>query len=372
MDFEISAYDISQGSGGEIVKIEARNLACQRLKRDKTRLVFKGGNASVFAAQKAREVGLKFFGENAFAKKTISQVSDGQVTESAWDVIKRLAGENQFVIFESDGRLFFTSQQFLLGKFALTAAETTTGFFSTPVHWLTEHNSSIITFTEIPTPLTLPPLKPGMGKPNAVQRAAIVYLQKVLEERVGIACYYSPGEQPVQVVDEGGAKELDEQGSYSSATSYAVGKLRGMYNIGVSDTPNYTVDDAVWNVIKNLARGYETAAEPFWLTALECPECRKSDDDFNAATISFQVERGIGKSLRPGMTVRLVDMPGFTASYIITEVRWVEGVVGSVSVSARTPINPTDQKQLKAALARLDFTGGGYTSSVVENQFGSQ
>lgn len=381
LDFEIAAYSVNSGSAGEEVKIEARSYPAQRLKRDKSKAIFTGGNATAYAAAKAREVGLKFFGENVFVdKKSISQVNNGKSEESAWDVLKRLAGESQFVMFESAGWLFFASQQFLLGKFAVVDQGTTTGFFSIPVHWLTAHDDNTYTADPIPSP-GAGKLTPGLKKGDKGE--AVTYLQRVLQNRAGIACYYDAPEVatsdvatvlPPYVVEFGDPtyKGLDALGEFGERTERAVQRFNAIHNIGDEITKVSSVTEQTWNYVNALAQGREYQVEPYWLTALQCPECRKSDDDVNGATVSFQVERTLGKSLRPGMTIKIVDIPNFIGSYLITEVRWMEGEVGSVSVSARTPAEPKDEKLLKSLQQRIDLTGGGYSSSVIENEFGAQ
>lgn len=311
MRYEISAYEISQGEAGEVVRVEARNAACQLLKRNKGPSVFTEGNATVYASTKAREVGLKFFGENTVEQTTISQTSTTTSDESVWDVLKRLAGQYQYVIFESDGRLFFTSQKFLLGKYALVDSYTTSGYFSTPIRWRTEPSPATTYQAPIPAPATSPTLSLGSTGD------AVRYVQTVYSQRAGFS--------------------VSITGVYDTSTQL----VTTFFQLQNRLLGTGIVDSATWAAIRYLGGGREIAGRGFSIKALECPRCRKSDDDTNAAEISFQVEKLPGTLLRPGMTVKLADIPDFTGNYVITEVRWDEGVVGSVAVTARTPVEPT-------------------------------
>lgn len=346
MVFEISSVEFRQGSAGESVRIEARNRACQLLKRNKTPSVFKGGNATVYASEQARSVGLKFFGENSTEQKNISQAGGDQNNESVWDVLKRAAGQNQFVMFETDGRLFFTSMQFLLGKFAIVNSSMSNGFFATPVRWLTNR------------PDPIPPIPGPAG--NIILRGNetnehVRFMQTVLKERAG-------------------QSQLVVSGTYDLATVAAVLNLKLFFSIPAINPKNNTadpiVDDNTWAVIRYLASS-TIEDTSFIIRPLQMPTVRKSDDDFNAATLSFQVDPEYGDMLRPGMTIALKDIPDFENNYIITEVRWNEGTPDAVAVTARTPVEPQDATVAKKLAARIDLTGGGYSAITVEDAFNS-
>lgn len=114
---EIASCAVEQGDGGEpTVTIEARPRAIQLLKRDKFPDAYGATSPSEFAAIAANRVGLQYIGENSPEKLTITSTQYEGNMESAWDVLRRLAGEAQFVVFEADGKLFFASQRWLLGK----------------------------------------------------------------------------------------------------------------------------------------------------------------------------------------------------------------------------------------------------------------
>lgn len=337
MVFEIASVEFRQGAAGETVRIEARNRACQLLKRNKQGSVFKGGNATAYAAEQARAVGLKFFGENTIEQKNISQGSNDQTNESVWDVLKRLAGQSQFVMFESDGRLFFCSMQFLLGKFAVVSTDMTSGFLSTPIRWFSEDPE---TAQEIPGPNTNIILR------GNEENEHVVFLQKVLKRRAN-------------------QTQITVNGRYDAATVAGVVNLKKLFGI----TPaNAIVNDETWSVVRRLSTTkLEDVA--FTIRPLELPNLRKSDDDFNAASFSMQVDPKYGDKLRPGMTISIKDIPEFTNDYIVTEVRWNEGTPDAVAVTARTPVEPTDAEIAAELASRIDLTGGGYSTITVSDAF---
>lgn len=328
LKFEISAYDIRQGQAGEVVRVEARSAACQQLKRNKGQSLFTGGNGTAYAATKARSVGLKFFGENTTEQATISQTSTTGSEDSEWNVLRRLADQFQFVLFETDGRLFFTSQKFLLGKYAIVDTYTISSFFYTSVRWRTNPATVTTYLPLIPAPSTSPVLGRGSTGEH------VTYLQRVLKERAGFT-------------------NLAVTGVFDAATELMVIYLQGRFDLPTTGV----VDSATWSIVRYLGNGNQVVTSRFALKALECPACRKSDDDPNAATVSFQVSKDQGILMRPGMTVRLMDIPDYNGDYIVTSVEWDEGTVGSVAISARTPIEPTADAQ------STSFSGTGGTGT---------
>jgi hypothetical protein len=70
---------------------------------------------------------------------------------------------------------------------------------------------------------------------------------------------------------------------------------------------------------------------------LSLPSMRKSDNDPRQGDGTLSVSRDNGVQLRPGMTIKIENIPGFKGSYLITEVSFSEQVVEPVSVTFRTP-----------------------------------
>jgi hypothetical protein len=340
MQFEIAVCEVKQGSAGESVTLECRSAAIQRLKREKGKNLFTGGNATVYAATKAREQGMKFFGENSENKENISQASNTTADESVWQVIQRLASANQFVYFETDNRLFFTTQQFLLGKFAVIGQGSNPNFLSTDIQWFSEPTAKITRFTPIPKPLGRPLLSFGDGY---YERDWYVwYVQRVIRERLNA--------------------DIPLDGVYSFALANIIASIQTFFQVPVDP---YHIDFRTWAVIDFMADLTSYTNGEYSLQAIECPNCRRSDDDFKAATVSFQIDQSQGRLLRPGMTIRIADINDFQTWYLISEVRWEEGTSKPVSVSAATVLEPDDPEKAADLRNRISYTGGGFSNIVL-------
>jgi hypothetical protein len=114
---EIATVSVQQGAGGDPeVVIECRSRGIQQLKRDRNPESFGATSPSEFAMLAARRNGMRYVGENSPEQLNISQTQYYQNMESSWDVLRRVAGESQFVTFEVDGILVFASQRWLQGK----------------------------------------------------------------------------------------------------------------------------------------------------------------------------------------------------------------------------------------------------------------
>jgi len=115
--FEIAATEVTSSPAFDPqYQISARNKNVQLMKRDKSPEAYTRISGTRFAEQVAERYGMNFFGEDTPEKQTIVKASSANTDESVWDVLRRSAGEQQFVMFEVDNTLFFTSQEYLLGK----------------------------------------------------------------------------------------------------------------------------------------------------------------------------------------------------------------------------------------------------------------
>lgn len=120
--FEIAAVDLKFGSSAE-VGVTARSQATQKLRREKGNKNFGKISPSTFAAQAAARVGLSFFGEDSAVDGQIVRVQKDKTDESTFDVLKKLAGKNEFRFFEANNTLFFASESFIVqnqGKFEIS------------------------------------------------------------------------------------------------------------------------------------------------------------------------------------------------------------------------------------------------------------
>jgi len=360
LNFEVAAMEVQQGNGQQQVSLSLRSRAIQTLKRQKNNQVGAGGGLT-FVANKAREVGLALFMEysspvsnsNAAAsgssktdKANTSQSSSGDANESAWDVIKRIAGDYKYIAFETDNRLFFCSEPFLLGKFGIAGYGENPGFISIPVIWNAEPRATRIVQSALP--IIGPPERPTLRLGSTGR--AVEYLQQVLSRRAG-------------------QNITDPLGTYGFSTQTALHQLQRFMGVGMTNE----VGMLAWNLIDFLGSGLTVVGPDvswYYITPLGVPTLRKSDDAYEAATFDFQVEREQGKLLRPGMTVRIDGVPFFEGHYLITQVGWNEGTIDPVQVSGRTLVEPkptTDGKNddLNRFRAALSWTGGGYANDVI-------
>ena len=116
--YEIAEISVGPGQGGSpIITIKARNKSIQQMRRDKTPGSVTGSSGYEFAGNAARKFGLQFVGQKTAKTKSTFQARTGDGEESVYDVLRRTAGNNQFVIFENDGVLVYASQEWLLWKF---------------------------------------------------------------------------------------------------------------------------------------------------------------------------------------------------------------------------------------------------------------
>lgn len=113
--FEISSVEPTKRPGEpESVEVSARNSQIQQFRRSKGSADFGKISPSAFVAQMAAAAELKLFAEGSPAKAAIVRQNTEESSESTWDVMNRLAGELDFVVFETDHLLYFASEQFII------------------------------------------------------------------------------------------------------------------------------------------------------------------------------------------------------------------------------------------------------------------
>ena len=114
--FEMANITAAQGSGGSIIySIKCYTKAIQQMKRDKKPSAVKG-NGTAFIINAAKKYGLKVHAEQTSKAKTITKATGSTQAESLWDVMKRLADDAQFVLFEVDGFLIFSTEKWLMNN----------------------------------------------------------------------------------------------------------------------------------------------------------------------------------------------------------------------------------------------------------------
>lgn len=114
--FEMANITVAQGSGGSVIySIKCYTKAIQQMKRDKKPSAVKG-NGTTFIRNAAKKYGLKVHAEQTSKAKTITKATGSTQAESLWDVMKRLADDAQFVLFEVDGFLVFCTEKWLMNN----------------------------------------------------------------------------------------------------------------------------------------------------------------------------------------------------------------------------------------------------------------
>jgi len=114
--FEMANITVAQGSGGSVIySIKCYTKAIQQMKRDKKPSAIKG-NGTTFIKNAALKYGLKVHAEQTNKAKTITKATGSTQAESLWDVMKRLASDAQFVLFEVDGFLVFGTEKWLMNN----------------------------------------------------------------------------------------------------------------------------------------------------------------------------------------------------------------------------------------------------------------
>ena len=116
-DYEIAQVSMErQGGGLDTVRITARSLAIQRMRRETGAASWDTISPSLFAKMMADEWGLKMFIQDSGEKVGITRQQGDNIDESTWDVLQRLAADLEYLVFESYGVLYFTSEEFLVER----------------------------------------------------------------------------------------------------------------------------------------------------------------------------------------------------------------------------------------------------------------
>jgi len=302
--FEIAAVSVEAGEASNMPKIglECRTKAIQEMKRDKRLESYKSMSATEFASLVGERHGLKVYGESTNKVQSIVKSRSSNSDESVWDVLKRLAGDNQFICYESSGTLFFCSERFLLGKLG--------------------------TGTDIGTQLTTKPAWPQVD--GAIQSGDSGQGVELLQ------FYFN----------------LNVTGSYDAALGQSVRSFQQFLGLPITGK----VDKITWDTIFGLLGSnwtyvplvFPPKSDNATFRVLEHPNVRKSDDDPYEAAGSAVISRENAIQLRPGMTVS-VDTPNphINGAFLITDVSFPLSGSDPVKVEFRTPA-PLDPEKTKA------------------------
>jgi len=116
-DYEIAQIGMDrQGGGLDTVRVTARSLPIQRMRRETGAASWDTISPSLFAKMMADEWGLKMFIQDSGEKVGITRQQGDNIDESTWDVLQRLAADLEYLVFESYGVLYFTSEEFLVER----------------------------------------------------------------------------------------------------------------------------------------------------------------------------------------------------------------------------------------------------------------
>lgn len=290
--FEMAAISYEAGSAFNMPRIgvECRTAAIQRMKRDKRQESFKAMSATEFAALIAQRYGLKIYGESVNKAQTIVKSRSSNSDESVWDILRRLASEHQFVVFESSGTLFFCSERFLLGKLG--------------------------TGTDIGLQLVTRPAWPGTTTiiDSGDQGQAVELLQ-----------YYF---------------NIPVTGTYDAALINAVKAFQRANGLTVTGNTDIITWNKIFSTIGSnwsyVPMVYPPTTDRFMV--LNHPSVRKSDDDPYEAQGDLTLARTNATQLRPGMTIGLdTPNPHINGAYLLTDVSFPLGGPDPVRISFRTP-----------------------------------
>ena len=153
--YEIADVSCQPGPGGApSVVVKARNKAIQQMRRDKRPGSVTGGSGYEYAGNAARKFGLQFVGQQSAKTKSTfkAKTSDGE--ESVYDVLRRIAGDHQFVIFEVDGVLVYAQQEWLMWKFGSSTAPGPPVKKFVPLLFLPNQEAKEIAEAELTVPAT--------------------------------------------------------------------------------------------------------------------------------------------------------------------------------------------------------------------------
>jgi len=114
-DYEIAGVQALRTAGrGDECTITMRSLPIQRMRRDKGEENWSDISAAQYAQKMAERHGLKMFIQDSPVRPGIIRQQAEGIDESTWDVLQRLAADLEYIVFESYGILYFTSEEFLI------------------------------------------------------------------------------------------------------------------------------------------------------------------------------------------------------------------------------------------------------------------
>ena len=114
-DYEIAGVQAMRTAGRvDECRVTMRSLPIQRMRRDKGEENWSNISAAQYAQKMAERHGLNMFIQDSPEKPGIIRQQAEGIDESTWDVLQRLAADLEYIVFESYGILYFTSEEFLI------------------------------------------------------------------------------------------------------------------------------------------------------------------------------------------------------------------------------------------------------------------
>jgi hypothetical protein len=317
--YEIASVEYSQGEGSSPnVQLECRSEAVQRMKRDKNPARFSATTGTAWAAAVAKAFDLDFVGEKTYKNRHISaKRNEYGERESVWDVLHKLASDSQFVCFESDGTLFFGTEQWLLGKWGIDLESenvNTNGVVDQetlkalgllkkiPIANIPKFGQTNNYVKELTHALVNRNIPLTGGETNhfdaEVKKAVVLFQERIAAKRY-IPINW-PADDPVVNPD-------------------------GDYRFVVSEMPT-------------VRRSGDSA----WQATGSCKLLRNNHSDINqkfiaTSTVAYNLDASNAEQFRAGMTVRLNGIFGFSGFYLVDNVSYDEGSPDPVEISFRTP-----------------------------------
>lgn len=122
MRLEVAAASCAPGNGTNPVwTVELRNKGIQQMRRDKDAASI-SGTAHDYVINAAKKFNLDVVAQPTDKTRKINKATSDRSADSVWDVIKNLASDAKFVVFETENILFFGSQKWLLGRWGSHSA----------------------------------------------------------------------------------------------------------------------------------------------------------------------------------------------------------------------------------------------------------
>jgi hypothetical protein len=359
--FEIAVTEIKQSSGsGASIVLECRRKPIQQLKRNKKPDAIGGLTATDYANLAASSVGLKFVGEPTSVQRSIFQVQNARADESVFSVLQTLANEAQFSLFESDGTLYFASQEWLLDKWAniplrfpsAVNPQSNNAFVQSTAQALSAAAVGTIVPTSesrtndgrtVPVPVVKGNIDLSKRKAVRLPSGEIATIRSLGFEDDGL-------EVVIPTIGPRGEDWTDDQAlNHYYRTGQHLGKLQTsqeatIYSIWLSESEARRI--AAPSVVSSATANVAPAINPDAFQILEIPNCRRSDDSETEAEVRFVLRRNASTmALRAGMTVNVTGLGEFSRRYLISEVSYEEGQPDPVALSCRTPVKkiPTDE-----------------------------